>query len=93
MDQATSTGNSLMNMLPIILLSCGALLLFVIIAYFMIRKGSAKSEKTQLKDSLRKSGAKNTKLGKTAYYQKIYLALATTPVVNRYLFKVMNNSN
>jgi hypothetical protein len=37
---------------------------------------------------LRKTGARNTKLGRTAFYQKVYLALAGTPIINRYLFKI-----
>jgi hypothetical protein len=76
------------GMLPLLLIICCSLFLFIVIAFLFIRKRNGKDEKTRLRKSLEKSGARTNKLGKSAKYQKIYMALATTPIINRYLFKV-----
>ena len=76
------------EMMPLLLLTCGAMFLFIVIAFVFIRRKNSSDGKKTLKKSLERSGAKNAALGKTAYYQKVYLALATTPIINRYLFKV-----
>ena len=95
MDQITSvgqdvanTGNALMTMLPMILGTSIVLFIFIVVAFLFIRKKSAKNDKTQLKNSLKKTKNKNASLGKNARYQKYYLALARAPIINRYLFKV-----
>ena len=77
-----------MSMLPMLIGTCAVLFIFIVVAFLYIRKNSAKSDKTQLKNSLRKTKNKDAMLGRTAKYQKIYLALARTPIINRYLFKV-----
>lgn len=65
----------------------GAMLVFIVIAFLIIQRKNKKSEKTALRKSLEATNGK-TGLGKTAFYQKVYLSLATTPVIKRYLFKV-----
>ena len=76
------------NSLIIFLLSiCGVGVIGIFgYVFFRVRKNNG-SEKGALKKSLDRSGAKNAALGKTARYQKIYLKLATTPFIKRYLFK------
>ena len=65
----------------------GAMLVFIITAFVIIQHKNKKSEKNALKRSLEATGKKSA-LSKTAFYQKIYLSLATTPLIKRYLFKV-----
>ena len=63
------------------------MLVFIIIAFIVIQSKNKKSDKAALKRSLEATGQKSV-LSKTAFYQKVYLSLATTPVIKRYLFKV-----
>ena len=65
----------------------GVMLTFIIIAFLMIQRKNKKSDKAALKRSLVASGKKSG-LSKTAFYQKVYISLATTPIIKRYLFKV-----
>ena len=65
----------------------GMMLIFIIVAFLIIQKKNKNSQKAALKKSLEASNSKKG-LGKTAFYQKVYLSLATTPVIKRYLFKV-----
>ena len=65
----------------------GAALVFIIIAYIWIQRKNRKSDKAALRRSLEATGQKSP-LSKTAFYQKVYLSLATTPIIRRYLFKV-----
>jgi len=65
----------------------GAMLIFIVMALLTIQRKNRKSEKTALKKSLAATGKKSA-LSKTAFYQKVYLSIATTPIINRYLFKV-----
>lgn len=65
----------------------GMMLIFIIVAFLIIQKKNKNSQKAALKKSLEASNGKKG-LGKTAFYQKVYLSLATTPVIKRYLFKV-----
>ena len=63
------------------------ILVVIIIAFIVIQRKNKKSDKAALKKSLEATGQKST-LSKTAFYQKVYLSLATTPIIKRYLFKV-----
>ncbi len=65
----------------------GLLLVVIVVAFILIQVKGKKSEKTALKRSLQEVKGKKG-LSKTAFYQKIYLSLATTPIIKRYLFKV-----
>lgn len=64
----------------------GLMLLVIVVAFLIIQKKNAKSQKKALQNSLKTK--QNRGLGKTAFYQKVYLSLATTPVIKRYLYKV-----
>ena len=66
---------------------CGVGFLLIFGFLFIRMRNNKGSSKQALKKSLDRSGAKNTSLGKTARYQKLYLKLATTPFIKRYLFK------
>ena len=66
---------------------CGSVGLLLIIFFITRQKKNHGSSKEQLRRSLDRSGAKSSGLGKTAFYQKVYLKLATTPFIKRYLFK------
>jgi hypothetical protein len=70
-----------------ILSACGVLFALIVGAFITIRKKNSKTQKGALQRSLKQSAAK-TGLSKTAFYQKVYLKLATTPIIRRYLFKV-----
>lgn len=63
------------------------MLIFIIIAFIVIQRKNQRSEKAALRRSLAATGQKSA-LSKTAFYQKVYLSLATTPIIKRYLFKV-----
>ena len=63
------------------------MLIFIIIIFVSIRRKNQKSQKGALEKSIRESTAKRSDSG-TAFYQKLYLKLATTPIIKRYLFKV-----
>ena len=65
----------------------GVFLTFIIIAFVYLSRKNQKSDKSALQRSLRESKGKSP-LGKTAFYQKLYISLASTPIINRYLFKV-----
>ncbi len=65
----------------------GVMLAFIIIAFISIRRKNQKSQKGALQRSIRESTARKSDSG-TAFYQKLYLKLATTPIIKRYLFKV-----
>jgi len=73
-------------MIPMIVIM-GVMLAFIIVAFLLIQKKNSKSDKAALKRSLAATGQKSG-LSKTAFYQKVYLSLATTPLIKRYLFKV-----
>ena len=62
-------------------------MIFIFGFLFVRMKKNKGSGKAALQKSLDRSGAKSSALGKTAFYQKIYLKLATTPFIKRYLFK------
>ena len=66
---------------------CGVGILLIFGFLFIRLKKNKGTSKEALKRSLDRSGAKNTALGKTAFYQKVYLKLASTPFISRYLFK------
>ncbi len=65
----------------------GVLFAFILIAFMVIRNKNKKSQKNALERSIRESTSKS-KFSKTAFFQKVYLKLATTPIIKRYLFKV-----
>ena len=65
----------------------GVMLIFIIIAFISIRRKNQKSQKGALERSIRESTARKSDAG-TAFYQKLYIKLATTPIIKRYLFKV-----
>ena len=76
------------NSLIIFMLSiCGVGIIFIFLFVFLRMRKNKGSGKQALKKSLDRSGAKNSALGRTARYQKLYLKLATTPFIKRYLFK------
>jgi len=66
---------------------CGLGGIGLLVFVFLKLKKNKGTSKEQLKRSLDRSGAKNSSLGKTAFYQKVYLKLASTPFISRYLFK------
>ena len=63
------------EMLPMLLASCAIVFVFIVIAFLVIRKRNLKDGSSNLKASLRKTGARNTKLGRTAFYQKVLFVL------------------
>ncbi|MBO5141581.1 MAG: hypothetical protein J6C46_01050 [Clostridia bacterium] len=65
----------------------GAMLLLIIIAFVLIQRKNKKSGQAALRKSIEDTSKKKG-LSKTAFYQKVYLSLATTPIIKRYLFKV-----
>ncbi len=72
--------------LVVFLMSICGVALILIIGFFVARQKKNKgSTKDQIRRSLERSGAKAGK--NSAFYQKCYLKLATTPFVKRYLFK------
>ena len=76
------------NTLIIFMLSICGVGILLIFGFLLIRIRKNKgTSKDQLRRSLDKAGAQNSVLGKTAFYQKVYLKLATTPFISRYLFK------
>ena len=76
------------NTLIIFMLSICGVGILLIFGFLLIRiKKNKGTSKDQLRRSLNKAGAKNSVLGKTAFYQKVYLKLASTPFISRYLFK------
>ncbi|MBR3280388.1 MAG: hypothetical protein IKI57_00895 [Clostridia bacterium] len=66
---------------------CGVGIVLIFGFLFVRLRKNKGTSKDQLRRSLDRSGAKNSALGKTAFYQKVYLKLATTPFISRYLFK------
>jgi hypothetical protein len=84
---AGSSGIDLTTLIIFMLSICGAGFILILFFFLKRQKANKSSNETQLRKSLERSGAKNTQLGKSAKYQKIYLRLAATPFINRYLFK------
>ncbi len=67
-------------------ISSVAMILIFGVLFLRIKKNKG-SNKEEIRRSLEKSGAGGSKLGKTAFYQKVYIKLANTPIIKRYLFK------
>lgn len=65
----------------------GMMLFVIVIAFVLIQQKNKKSQKAALVASLKDAKGKSG-FSKSAFLQKLYLSLATTPVIKRYLFKV-----
>ena len=64
---------------------CLVAFVLIVILFLARQKKNKGSTKDQIRKSLERSGAKASK--NSAFYQKCYLKLATTPFIKRYLFK------
>lgn len=75
-----------MDMMKYVIIIAGVLLVGIMIAYLILTKKMGKSEYKQMKKL--QEGTKADSFSLDIFYQKLYIILIRTPLINRYLYKI-----
>ena len=74
------------TLLLILIAFCLVAFLFIVIAFVVLRKKNQSSQSAVLQKAMNQSG--KAVHSSTAFYQKIYLSMASMPIIKRYVYKI-----
>ncbi len=74
------------ELMKYVIIIAGLLLVGIMVAYFILTKKMEKSEYKQMKKL--QEGTKTVNFSLDVFYQKLYIILIRTPLINRYLYKI-----
>ena len=74
------------TLLLILIAFCLVAFLVIVIAFVVLRKKNQSSQSAVLQKAMNQSG--KAVHSSTAFYQKIYLSMASMPIIRRYVYKI-----